>query len=1251
MKLERGLYIDCAEVDQPEGTYRFAKNVVDGNTPGSKENEAGFTSLGIPAPYPVIGTIALDAGFAVFSTNNTNSEIGTWINSAYTTIYNNNGLNFNTNAPIKGEYRVEATGNRVITWIDDNNPPRILNIDNLSLVNSVNDLTIFQEVSNPVIGTYSISDSGGSLPCGAYIPFTYYKGNDGSVTNFFVHTKTFYINEDSKSVAFNLDDGAPGLTPSNKAINVTFTGCDTNFDNLVVGFIRIANQIVTAWIVLTKTVGSTLDVTITGSEALTSVSLDNVLTANANYDNAKAVTQVNNQLVLANLTSAAFPNFQPYATAIQINYTHSTLNVINNVGTHKDVLPPSLMPGDVYAIYIGLELNIGGWVFYHIPGRPPLAGETQSIVTDGLSYKRYQVDNTSNAGGALTNMGYWENVSETYPANAIYDGTVAGGPNLSNGTTNVRHHRMPTLTYLDTNFGTGATGITDLHLLGLTATNVNIPAPIQSQIKRWKIFFAKKSPNNCIVGGSDLLQYSFGPDHDLGTYWSTGGNWGIGTTHDNWDNFNTVAGIHKDALLGHSLDHLYAPNEFQPDFAWFHYGLTSSNIDTPYNGFRSEGSLLTATGKSRGTCAGMVIDYSIQTTTTKTAAGQFRKLQGAPKQTYVPQNAKVNNFKSAYTEPYLGMTITPLNPIGTLFATIPILATLGTQQDGNVFGQFGNSGGVGTGTGEDTVYMQYGKVVDNAHTSFTSQDLVPFEGSFATTTTNGTVSGGDTFLCYMSYLACASLCGNPIGNLGDPNREGVRAWKAYIGYSRRNWNYRHQVLGDVSTYYHGKTDLTTLFSPKLLSPVNLGTSATEGSLLSMADAVNNFTYNADFHTMNTFMIGTIYSINLINATKFPNLIIYSTIQGTESKDISWRIFPAGNRYTMPKNKGPITNLQGISNRDLLIHCQYTLYKTKTDVGIQASEGENVFLKSNDLFAIQPEEQVSATTSYAGTTNKLSCILTKMGYISVDDKQGKVFLFTDRLEEISTNGLRQFFRDNMSVGSDNPFNGNGYTIAYDEKYNRILLTKKQASTSYTVSYNPIKKCWVSYHDYVPDFMFNTLDNNLYSFKNNTLYQHGTGTYGTFYSGVKYPMVLDVVYNPEPTLNKTFTSTSWLSESYDSTNTLQYFDTVSHVTLRSLDHSTPRTATVLFDDIDNLYVNNIRNIKRTWHYNEIRDIVLSSGFIKDFYNDFNLDMTKLDTNMEWFDQRKFSDKFVICRLEYPNTLNNRFLIMETDIEYEK
>ena len=497
----------------------------------------------------------------------------------------------------------------------------------------------------------------------------------------------------------------------------------------------------------------------------------------------------------------------------------------------------------------------------------------------------------------------------------------------------------------------------------------------------------------------------------------------------------------------------------------------------------------------------------------------------------------------------------------------------------------------------------------------------------------------------MSYFTGTPLSSTPDTSLGHPSVEGVRVWRSYVGYSRNNWNYRQQDAGDVGTYYYGKTDVRNLFSPPAVSqPLNTN------CLLDLLQPVNKLSYNNDYSYLNNVQVGVTYDPNSTNQTKFPTTIAWSIVQGEEAKEMSWRTFPAGNRYVMPRNKGDIINIAGINNRDLLIHHTYSLFRTRTDAGVQG-DGVNIYLKSNDLFAIRPEEIVSANTSYAGTQNKFGCLLTKVGYFFVDDSQGKVFLYNgeSKANEISSSGLRIFFRDNMKITSDNPFTANGYTLVYDEYYNRLLITKKQGATSWTVSYNPITNSWVSFHDYTPDYMFSLVNNQIYSLKSGALYQHNIGNYSTFYSGTIYPFIVDVVHNPDVNQDKVFTGLSWLSESYNGSGQLQYTNTLTNLTVRSLDHCSGKIDLSNFAQIDQLYSTNIRNLNRVWYFNEIRDIALQPGFTLDFYNNYNLDLTKLNTNMSWFDQRKFTDKFVICRHEYSNASGNRFLLLESNIDY--
>lgn len=1262
MKLLKGMFSDCAEVDQPSGTYRYAKNIVDGNTVGAKENEDGFESIGVLAPYSVIGIIPIERDFVVFSTNNTNSEIGLVSNGIYTQIYNNNSLNFDTASPIKGEFRKDVNNNRIITWVDDINPPRILNIDDLSGVNDVNDLELFQDITNPTLSSYSINNTGGALKTGAITLITRYKNSDGSETDWFVHEHVFYINDDSTSVSFNNNDGSLGGITTNKSITASFTGLDTRYDTLVIGYIQATNGVLTTYEVKSVDNQSSLTTTITGSETVTEITLDEVLTNTANYSNAKAITQLNGRLFLGNLTADSIPDLQAIACAIKINYNVSLVNVVSNTNSHKDTLPPTFIPGEVYAFYLGVELNRGGWAYYHIPGRAALAdGEVYSVSSFGFTHYYFQVENTSDktGTGAETNMGYWENINEVYPNTTEFNGSASGHDVRGLG---VRHHRFPTLSSLVTNYYSGDTtvGVTNLPRLGINVSNVNIPAELQGQIKRWKIFYAKKDTNNSLFMSDDLTQFSFHTETDSNIRWGTGGNWGISAESggvNTWKSMFT-AYVHRDRLRAHCIA-VEDKAGFIPNYSTFAYKLKRSGLNYQYTGFGSTGGMLTLSGKNIGGVAAevgkeasAVVDYTANTVRSSVGSTGFTiKVNNT---NFLPQNALNNNASTQYTEGVFDIT---LNEDPNTYSTLN-LSTLYTNSTGQNCDNYQFNLVLDDGY-EETFYQQYFRYLSDVHTSVFQQDLIPLESySSASTSSLSNVYGGNGFLCYQSYLSCGPLNANPNTTLGNPYEEGVRTWKAYVGYSNKNLNFRYQTIGDSSTYYHGKTDVRSLFTP-------YASSATVGHdiLFKLDSSVNNLQYNTDYNQMNEFITGVIWSPTLIQETSFPNTVIYTPVQSEGSKEFTWRTFLSGDSYTIQKNKGDIVNLQGIANKELIIHTRYSIFRTRTDAKAGV-DGENIFYKSANLFDLPPEELVPTPNGYGGTQNKMACVLTKAGYAYVDDLQGKVFLYNGQLEEISSNGLRQFFRDYMQINADNndnPFNDYGYTISFDERFNRLLVAKKYDTLSWTISFNPLTKSWVSYHDWFPDYIFSTVEGFTYGIKNNEFFYMNrkpmTTTKGIYFDATTYPSFIDVVHNEEPYSDKEFVAANWITEVYPNgmtsgqvDTTLNYTTTCDYITFYTPQHCSGRIPLALVDDIDTLYTSNLRNLNRTWYFNGIRDIALTTGFLNTFYNNYTIDTTKLNTSMEWYDQRRFIDKYVTCRYEFSNLLNYRFLFLESNIQYK-
>lgn len=1253
MKIDRGIFFDCSEVDQPPGTYRFAKNIVDTNLLGVKENEDGFTNLSTMTPYTFIGSVPVDDdNVVVFSTNNTDSEIGLVNLSvpSYTQIYNDPELNLNTGFPIQGEYRKDVNGDRIVTWTDVRNTLRIINIDDLSGIDDVQDLNAFQDVNNPSLSSYSISNSGGSLKTGSYIPITKYKNRDGSETNWFVHDHTFYINDDSTTESFNENDGAEPGTVTNKAINFTLDDCDTRFDTIVVGYIQVINNVITAYEAIERSNSTTITIAITGSESTTDVTLDDVLTPTANYDTVGTVTQLAGQLYAANLTTSPLPELQPYALSIRIDYTHSLMNVISNTNSQKDSIPPAFMPGEVYALYLGVELNKGGWVFYHIPGRPATVSpyiDTSAVSANGMNYLRYQVEDTSDKSGALTNMGYWHNVNEVYPNDSAYDGTSVGGSDLRN--TNVRHHRFPTLQHLvDTHYsGDTTVGITNLIRLGVSVSNVNIPAGIQSQIKRWKIFFAKKEINNSLVIGSDLWHPSVPTQADSTIRWSSGGNWITEARRDggDWQDFATPT---DDTIRGHCLDFAYSNTPITPTYALFNYALKRRNLNEQYNGFRSSGARVTISGQDRGGTASAVIDFTVPDWTARSGSGFIKRLDNF---TFLPQNSLNGKFKSQDSE---GVFTADVNSPGTDFdALIPIRLLTRASNTGSEANQFRevSTDTVTTDIGEMTMYLQYYRLLSDVHTSFLQQDLIPVENYGLPGDTVGTFNGGDSFMCYMSYLATAPLRSNPDAS-DDELGLGVKVWKAYIGYSRFNFNFRYQTQGDLSTYYHGKTDVRTLFTPTVVDA-----NQTYVSLILSTQSLNVINYDSTMNTSNIYQVGSIFNPSIPEATEFPDTIIWSPVQNEESKEFSWRSFPAGNRYVIPKNKGDIINIQGFRNDQLLINTEDSFFRTRSDVKMTTETGE-VYLKTASIFDIPPDEVVPSKTGCAGTQHKFACVLTKSGYVFPDDRRGAVFLYDgNTLDEISSNGSRIFFRDFMGVTQDNPFTQTGYTTGYDPTVNRIILTKKNGATSWTYSYNPIRKTWISWHDYIPDYMFNTLSGKLYSSKSSVFHLNKGGAKGTYY-GVTYPSYIDVTFNQESDKIKLPYAINWSTEVYPNTyvdgqpsSVLDYNTTCTHLTVKSPDHCTGRVTLSRTTSIYDFNEANIRNQDRVWIFNDIRDFATTQGgFIQGFYLNYGVDATKLNMNMEWYEQRRFIDKFVSCRFEYDNVQNKRWLFQDANAEFK-
>lgn len=208
-------------------------------------------------------------------------------------------------------------------------------------------------------------------------------------------------------------------------------------------------------------------------------------------------------------------------------------------------------------------------------------------------------------------------------------------------------------------------------------------------------------------------------------------------------------------------------------------------------------------------------------------------------------------------------------------------------------------------------------------------------------------------------------------------------------------------------------------------------------------------------------------------------------------------------------------------------------------------------------------------------------------------------------------------------------------------------------SFTVSYSFITNSFVSFHSYLPEYMFNNY-RNIFS---NSLYKH-EGDYQRFY-GRKYDFIVDYINVLNPKEIKTFSHVSIRNRTYYNGFKDTTFD-------RALIYNSHQTSGVMYLDKDkafdlspaNLYTP-IKTADDTYRISGIRDNTVSnanpiwdsSWNIKQFsyYIDKMPNIANIDINQSLFTRQRFKDYYLGLRLFYNPVKNEKIVVDIIDTEY--
>jgi hypothetical protein len=154
--------------------------------------------------------------------------------------------------------------------------------------------------------------------------------------------------------------------------------------------------------------------------------------------------------------------------------------------------------------------------------------------------------------------------------------------------------------------------------------------------------------------------------------------------------------------------------------------------------------------------------------------------------------------------------------------------------------------------------------------------------------------------------------------------------------------------------------------------------------------------------------------------------------------------------------------------------------------------------------------------FCGILDRNYAIDTSVGRFFLDYEANKLYRFTGKnLDELSNKGAKTLFNNYTKYCTESEctgeFSGHHYTLGYDPRFDRVLITKNEGDNSWTISYDVIENVFISYHDYIPDkYQFSRED--MYSIKDGKLWSHSAKTnedvkYCNFY-GKQYSMEIDI-----------------------------------------------------------------------------------------------------------------------------------------------
>lgn len=1079
----KGMHQDNNPGNTPKGFYRRARNILMRRLAESTSNEDGFSldytfnSQVVISKKQVPGRGILvflkDAEYFLNPAGEYYNEIGWYFPSSktYTRILRA-VFPLAPENTIKVEVEFNNEGEVLVIWNDKVSSPKLLNVDRLPFevdgnkepltATHVKLLDLFPANKPVTIPNRQATNSQGQVPFGTYSFLFSYEIDEELETVPSQVDGVFKI-----AFPFNIDGGDykdyVGTRTSNLGIQFTIGNLDTLYKRLKVYVLQDQEGVKKAYLSRTLQItGSTMDIKFDGTYE-EELPYDDLVVPTTIFTSAEAMTLMNGSVLFGGIRKQIDVDYQKYANSIVVQWTLANDTIfdgelkrhkenIYNAPLHSDEFKNSYVnyhglvgtfaPDSTYQFFIQVLFNNGATsIPFNLPGmnwlsdaqlaildasadtQLPKSGSDPAPDSDyaGIKYRHAADYSTSEPATARGYMGYSRNDNEFYPDSAdfdVWDASGATGRTLRNKV--VRHHKMPGIKRItDKAIELGilpalpATMSVQSGLdysffarvnLGIVLRNIPITQElIDKGAVGFRVLYAERQFEDM-----DVVAYIPALDFRFSDVTPPETAPGAGVT-------TTLVGYDYTLMLKKPSLNVFTKTEFYNDLA--QDSLLTNPTGPGVRGFariayipeNTTGSDLDNRGReSKFYFRGAQPFGGVNSGRIPSAAGNLKYLMS---DTYRYANWVDNN--GSYAVDFN----TQVYKIGREIPMISLRQAL----NAHFVGLFAPK-----------------RLID-------CSGVIPITGTTPTHILTARVFGGD-FVRTDNGFRFAHKRGNTSRSLFIK--------KTFAGDGGNPLFPDPHYMGDFSYPTYARLAAEFRYENPTLRWQTPGLTVWQG------EEANNYSYSPSFELLNKAKTPTVVEPQFQEDADQPYTIIQSQARGQQDATTNWRRFLAADSYVMPRRRGKIVNLQGVDDK-LIIHMLQGLFRTRGLITIPTNEQEAA-VGTGKIFEFAPQELFPMGEGYGGTQHLSSCFAFKLGYFFIDNSSGKAFLVGESIKEISSNGMRNFFMEEMrlkweeqfkALGLDydprlldspmHPF-GVGYIVGFDEKNNRLLVTKRDFS---------------------------------------------------------------------------------------------------------------------------------------------------------------------------------------------------------------